>query len=191
MRKAKVPDTGTVCTYSLQGDSFHLTLHGRKGMPKIHREESETSEDPNDLEEHHDLLAEIFGKVKDCSEGKFLYVDYTETKENEGNKGYAKLLYLKLALWCKKHDIHFITGMIGNTEAIPLILREKIPGARNRIWIKMSDEETIKTARNARVKLTRSHCPFRNIDMMEVMNQPLNQGRLKACVPCYVATELT
>jgi hypothetical protein len=184
---AFIPENGTVCTYEHKGDTLIIALHGKEGMEKQHRTEEETSDNPEDLvHDKHSILAEVVCSIReDC-----VYVEFAEVKGDEGEKGYTKLLYLKLALWCRKNHIHNILGEVANARGTPIFLRYKIPHSKTHLWINPKKEKVVAAAHKAGVHLVKEDFKFFGRDMFRVTDDKLSNQQMASITPCYVDTEL-
>jgi hypothetical protein len=186
-RKADIADNGTVCLYKHTHNKLRLYLYGKTQMDKQHREESETSDNEHDIRSHHVPLASLNCSLK----GHQCYVEYSNSQE-EG-KGYSKLLYLKLAKWCRSHNIKSITGHIQNDKAIPFYVRKHIPSTHTRIWIDPYWYEATQDRPEMKdVEFKESACDAdRFTNKYEVMNpSSLTKDQLIYLVPFWVSTEL-
>jgi hypothetical protein len=132
---AKIPEHGTAVRYEHKGDTLKLTLYGKPDMPKLPRTEEETSDNQRDIDwtEHTDLCyIRCYLKAP-----HYCFVDLSESREE--NKGYTKLLYLKLAKWCLKKGYTHIIGNVVEKSAIPIFMRYRIPKSTHRIWIDLQE----------------------------------------------------
>jgi hypothetical protein len=194
-REAVLDENGTVCLYTLRGNGkiLDIKLYGKAGMKKQHREESETSEDPEDfVPSEHKELGYIYAKVN----RGMGYAEVSYSEAFEASKGYGKLLYLKLAKWCLQQDIHHIVGLVVNTEAMPILTRSKIPGVHHRAWVHESfyknEKKTIETPKEKGVHFREEVYPYglSQKSLLRVTNKDLTLEQWKALIPCYVDTVL-
>jgi hypothetical protein len=180
---ATIPATGTVTTYERDGDELKVTLHGRSGMEKQPRPEHESSDDPSDLEKQHNELSVIDCRLK----GKFCYVEITWSVEN--GKNYTKLLYLKLAKWCKNHGYRYLIGWVVNEDAIPVFLRYNIPNTTQRIWLE--NPKSLYYAQTMGFKFHKTLFEFKN-KMWPELDDPssLNREQMAKLIPLWIQTEI-
>jgi hypothetical protein len=184
IKTARIPDNGTVCKYVVSSDKkeLRIELHGRPDMPKLKREEHETSDDEADVQEdEHTLLGSI-----ECGlhpEEHTCVLFHSQAMEKE--KGYGKLLYLKLALWCKKNHFKYIDGRVVNEKAMPLLLRYNLPGTRTVISIDnhndLAKEEALEDM-GIKLKEVGKH--------LVVQNTKLTHEQMIALIPCDAITEI-
>jgi GNAT superfamily N-acetyltransferase len=175
---------GTVCRYIRDDNQLILALYGREGMTKVPREESETSDNKEDIDrDTHVPLAKLQVEIKETRH--LVHVDYAAALE-EG-KGYSKLLYLKLAKWCRNNGFKKITGTITNKEALPLYVRYKIPNSVTHIALTSYNAHHTKINKK---KLTRMKVKFHETPDYLVIDEKLSDNELKHLVPFYAVTEL-
>jgi hypothetical protein len=126
----------STCLYEKTGSTFNLKIftHDKEESASSHEDtgEVETPVLPESEEKQYGSLA-VEIKCKLNPQDKCIFVNGTKSYNTQ--KGWAKVAYLKLALWCKHNGYHYIGGFMQNPQAVPVLIRFKIPNSKTYVCI--------------------------------------------------------